>query len=511
MRRGVTVRRVIGVLLLAVTVAAPAAANTRSQQLYAKGLVPYHAQQWREAQRWFNDAVLADPDDAVALYYRGLTYARLGQPGEAIRDIEHALALRPDLEPAVLDLGILYVETRQYASAQQWLARATQQPANRFAAAFYLGIVQLRTGQPAQAVASFADAAKDPSLRQAAQYYEGVAQLRAGDRRAAAPLFAAVESGPAELEITQLAKQFATTPPDSGVAGEPSGLAVHANAGFGYDSNVALIPSSSAAQAGLDTEGEQDGFFRIGAGAGYTWVDEAVGSANLGYNLYQSVHFTTPTYDLQSHRLNLTLATPLGRVWQAGITGLYDFYLLDYQSFYQGGRGTPFINFFAGEVAATQVFYSFGGQDFFRGPFDPFRDAYVNAAGIRQYLLLGAVNRYLSLGYRWDDYDPLSRDGTDFAYMDNMFDVQFDFDVLDWGHAQVGYLFDLQDYDHPNSRTDYTKRRHDQQSQIVLNFSRRFTDLISADIAYLGIINDSNIPVFEYNRNIIQANVWLQF
>ena len=511
MRWGVTRRRVIGAMLLACAIAAPAAANTRSQQLYAKGLIPYHAQRWAEAQRLFNDAVLADGEDAVALYYRGLTAARLGQPTDAIRDLEHALALRPDLEPAVLDLGILYTETGQYASAQQWLERAHQQPANRFAAAFYLGLVSLRTGKYEAAASRFAEASKDPALRQAALYYQGLALLRDGETGAAKALLGTVESGPGELETTQVAKQYLTSPPAAVVSGEPSGFSAHANAGFGYDSNVALVPDSSAAQVGLDTDGESDGFFRVGAGAGYTWADDALGSANLGYNLYQSVHFSESTYDLQSHRLNLTLATALGRFWQAGIAGIYDFYLLDYQSFYQGGRGTPFVNFFTGDIAATQIFYSFGGQDFFRGPFDPFRDAYVNAAGVRQYFLLGAADRFLSIGYRWDDYDPLSSDGTDFAYMDNMFDVQVDFGLFDWGHGQVGYLFDLQDYDHPNSRTNFTKRRHDKQSQMVVQFSRRFTDLIAADIAYLGIFNDSNIPDFEYNRSIIQANVWLHF
>ncbi|MDX2167358.1 MAG: tetratricopeptide repeat protein [Deltaproteobacteria bacterium] len=505
-----TCRLALSLGLLALAIAAPALANTRSQQLYAKALIPFHAQRWQDAQRLLNDAVLADPDDAVALYYRGLTYARLGQGAEAIRDIEHALALKPDLEPAVLDLGILYAETGQYASAQQWLERAHQQPANRFTAAFYLGLVSLRTGQNAAAVQSFTEAAKDPGLRQAAQYYQAVAQWRDGERGEAQALFTQVEGGGADLETAQVAKQFLANPP-SAVAGEPTGFEAHANAGFGYDSNVALIPSSSAAQAGLDTDGEMDGMFRVGAGAGYTWTDDNLGSANLGYNLYQSVHFTTSTYDLTSNRINLTLATPRGRFWQAGIVGLYDVYFLNYQTFYQAGRGTPFLNFYEGDIAATQVFYSFGGQDFFRGPFDPFRDSYINAAGARQYFLLGAANRYLSLGYRWDDYDPLSRDGTDFAYTDNMFDVAVDFDVYEGGHAQMGYLFDLQEYEHPNSRTDYSKRRHDGQNQVVLNFTHQFTDLISADIAYLGVFNGSNIPDFEYNRNIIQANVWLQF
>jgi hypothetical protein len=64
---------------------------------------------------------------------------------------------------------------------------------------------------------------------------------------------------------------------------------------------------------------------------------------------------------------------------------------------------------------------------------------------------------------------------------------------------------------HPNSRTDYTERRHDQPNQIVVHVSHAFTDMISADIAYLAVFNDSNIPDFEYNRNIIQASVWFEF
>ncbi|MEO8602871.1 MAG: tetratricopeptide repeat protein [bacterium] len=506
--------RAVGAVLLAMAAATPAAANTRSQQLYAQALIPFHAQRWADAQRLLDQAMLADPDDAVAVYYRGLAEARQGRQADAIRDIEHALALKPDLEPAVLDLGILYTETGQYPSAQQWLQRAHQLPATRFPAAFYLGIANLRTGKNEAAAAAFAEAGKDPALRDAAQYYQSVALLRGGDSSQAHTLFSQVESGPAELETTQVAKQYLTSPPAATTTvagGEATGFAAHANAGFAYDSNTALVPSSSAAQKGLNTDGEMDGLFRVGAGASYTWADDTTGSATIGYDIYQSVHFSTPRYDLQSHRINLTLATSRGRIWQAGVAGYYDYYLLDYQSFYQTGRGTPFLNFFEGDIGATQVFYSFGGQDFFRGPFDPFRDSYINAAGARQYVLLGAVDRYLSFGYLWDDYDPLSRDGTDFAYQDNMFDVQFDFGVLDWAHGRFGYLFDLQDYEHPNSRTDFTRRRMDHQSQVVVEFSRAFTELISADIAYLGVFNESNIPDFQYDRNVIQANVWLNF
>lgn len=511
MRRGVRYWWAIGVVALAVAIATPSTADTRSQQLLVRALIPFQAQRWQDAQALLNQALEADPEDALASYYRGLAEARMGNPTAAIRDIERALALQPELSAALLDLGILYFDSGQYPAAQQWLERAYQQPASRFSAALYLGLTRLRLADPAGAVPYLREAQKDPALRQTGQYYEAVALLRQGERGAARTIFQQVESGPSDAQTTQIAQQYLAGSSRTAAATEEKPWSVHANAGFGYDTNVGLVPSSSAAQVGLDTDGEMDGFFRVGAGASYTLADGDVGSARMGYNLYQSVHFSTPRFDLQSHRLDLTLATPVHGYWQAGVAGIYDFYLLDYQSFYQAGRGTPFVNFFQGDVGATQIYYTLGGQDFFRGPFNPFRDSFINRAGVRQSFLLGAVDRSLTLGYTWDDFDPLSRDGTDFAYMDNMFDVQLNFGLFDVVDAQLGYLFDLQDYEHRNSRVAYRKRRHDQQSQFVVHLTHAFNEMFFADLAYLGVLNDSNIADFEYDRNIIQANLWLQF
>jgi hypothetical protein len=205
-----------------------------------------------------------------------------------------------------------------------------------------------------------------------------------------------------------------------------------------------------------------------------------------------------------------------------GISAFYDYYLLSYASFYQQGRGVPWLTFFEGQVAATQLYYQIIGQDFLgsktddlgysvRNPFNPFRDAVNNAFGVRQYFLLGAADRYMSIGYQFDDNDPLSRDGTDFAYTDNIFDIRGDFGVLDWFRGTVGYAFDLQDYEHPNSRTNFSKRRHDGQNQIVVSVERDFLPYLSANIAYFGVFNGSNIPDFEYNRNIIEASVRVHF
>jgi tetratricopeptide (TPR) repeat protein len=538
-------RRVTGAaLLLLATLASQASANTRSQQLYAKALVPYHLHRWEQAHVLLDDALAADPDDAVVAYYRGLTSAHLGFPDKAIIDIEHALSLRPDLQPAVLDLGILYFETGQYQTAQEWLQRAYRLPGNRFSAAFFLGLTKLRMGDPKGAQPLLAEAAKDPSLRQSALYYQALAMSRQGESAEARELMAQVQNGPPDSETTQIARQYLLAPPSAVAGGEEKPWSVYAQSGFGYDSNVVLAPNNvnlapgetlhncytmrNGACVPLDTKGEQDGFFAVSFGGKYRLFTTTVGEGSLGYDFYQSVHFQTPSFDLQNHEIHLDLSsTPQGPL-QFGLSGFYDFYLLDYASFYQQGRGVPWVTLFEGKVAATQTYYQIIGQDFLgsensgnnpnlqpgysvRNPFNPFRDAVNNAFGVRQFFLLGAADRYMSVGYQWDDNDPFSKNGTDFAYTDNIFDIRADFGLFDFARATVGYAIDLQDYEHPNSRTDFSRRRHDFDNQIVVRFARDFTAFLSADIAYYGVINHSNIPDFQYDRNIVEASVRVHF
>jgi tetratricopeptide (TPR) repeat protein len=550
MRRCEGCVRAVGALLLLLALGAPASANIRSQQLYAQALVPFGAQRWPEAKVLLDRAAEADPNDATVAYYRGLVEARLGAPAKAIGDIEHALALRPDLPQAVLDLGILNFQTGQYEQAQKWLQRAFEQPATRFPAAFFLGLTSLRLGDPKTAQSLFAEAAKDPSLRPTARYYQAVALLRAGLPRDGRQMMSEAQNGPPAAETTQIARQYLSAPaamaPPSGVPERP--WTVYGNAGFGYDTNVTLtpnnttIPGTSPPQklvggcyttidkngapycVRLDTHGEEDGFFAVGFGGSYRIFDLPQGSATMGYDFYNSAHFQSSSFDLQDHRIHLTLATPpLRNLFELGLTGVYDFNLLDYRAFYQQIRATPWVTFYEGLIGATQAYYSVVGQDYAGGknpppadafnfdPFDPFRDAVNNALGLRQYFLLGAPDRSLSVGYQWDDNDPLSSAGTDFAYYDNVFDVRADFGLFGWARGTVGYLFDLQDYKHPNSRTDFSKRRHDGESQFVVRFVRDLTSYLSADFAYYGVFNGSNIPDFEYDRNVVQAGVRLHF
>ena len=493
----------------------PAGASPTSERLYAKGLVPFHAQRWEDANRLFEQAVQSDPDDALAIYYRGLVRARLGYRQAAADDIKRALELRPELPGAALDLGILYFEQEEYPQAELWLRRAYDEPAHRFSAALFLGLTLLRRGDNEAAATYFAVAGKDPALRASARYYEGLALLRKGQEAEARRAFSDVQSLAPGSELADAAAGYlsAEVPVEPGIP-QRKRWSVHGDLGFEYDSNVVLAPDDGSIKDSRGISNQSDGRVVLGAGGSYRVVDSKPIWADLSYDFTQSLHFSLNEFDLQGHRLRLDLGSRLG-IAEVGASAYYDYYLLDFDSFYQQGILQPWATFFERDVAATQVYYRFRVRDFLDDTFDPYRDGYNNAVGIQQTILLGAVDRYLGFGYQFDDENPISKDGNDFQYLGHQLNAYVHVPVLDWFDALAGYTFVLDDYQYRNSRTGtppkFGKKRQDDEHQLVFRVERPILPYLSVALEYLGIFNDSNIDEFTYNRQVISAGVRVHF
>jgi hypothetical protein len=248
----------------------------------------------------------------------------------------------------------------------------------------------------------------------------------------------------------------------------------------------------------------------LGVGGSYRFLDRDHATATASYDFSQSAHFKLTSYDLQSHRVRLDVASRPRR-FQIGLGAGYDFHALDYQSFSQEGIGLPWATFFEGRVAATQLYYRFRSRDYFRGPLDPFLDAYNNAIGLRQYFLLGAEDRVLDVGYQFDDEDPISRNGDDFQYQGHQFDVRLQGDLLEVAHVIAGYQIRFEEYDFANSRNVSGFVRRDDEHQFVLRFERALVAHVIASLTYLGAINDSNTDEFRYDRHIVSLGVGVSF
>jgi tetratricopeptide (TPR) repeat protein len=516
----------IGILGIAIAgvfmwVSAPARADVRSEVLYARALMSFDNGEWEKAYSLFNQAVEADPSDALALYYRGLTQARRGMLAPAIQDMEQALKLRPGLPHAALDLGVAYFDSGQYPTARTWLQRAHEQPADRFIAAYFLGLTLYRLGDYAAAQAAFKEAEPDPELRPAAHYYEGLALLKLGKPSLARGELAEAAREQPQTEIGRITQEYtrgeARQPPAAIAAARKKPWSVYADLAFQYDSNVQLAPSDSDFKAAQGIGRESDGRTAIGAGGDYVLLDSDLGSVRAEYDFYQSVHFHLTDFDLQGHRVLLDAGVqpaPFGY----GLALTYDFYALDYRSFFQEGLVTPWVAYAESRDSVTQAYYTFRNRDFFREPYDPARSGDDNAFGLRQYLTLGAADRVLSFGYQFDSE---STTANDFDYTGNQGDVEVAFPVLDLAAVQLGYLFRLEDYRHPNSRDNFAYRRHDNEHQFALAASHNLTEHVALTFAYIGVINNSNVievfsdgsghRPFEYDRQIVSGGVRFTF
>jgi tetratricopeptide (TPR) repeat protein len=497
-------------ILLSLAAASHAHASARSEALYAKGLVPFHSERWADALALFDQAVAADPDDALTTYYRGLARARLGRTEEAIADLERALAIRPDLPHAALDLGILYLGQDRYEQAELWLRRAHEEPTDRFGAAFFLGLTLYRAGDDSGAHAFFAEALADPELRTSAAYYDALALLRLGETREANERLGEVAARP-DTEIGVLAQRYLTGAPTGAVAAEKP-WAVYGDVGFGYDSNVVLAPNDGVIEDTRGIDEKSDGRAVLAFGGRYRIYESDVADATVSYDFHQSLYFQIDEFDLQGHRVRMDVRSLFNPV-QLGVSGYYDYYLLDFDSFFQQGTAVPWVTLFEGQVAATQLYYRFRSQDFLDDVFDPYRDAFNNAGGVRQYVLLGAADRYMSVGYQYDDENPISSDGDDFQYGGHQIDARLHFTLLDWASGETGYAFRREDYENRNSRggPPPSDRRHDNEHQVVLHLERPLTPHFLLQADYLGRINDSNLDEFDYGRHVVSGGVRMRF
>ena len=69
----------------------------------------------------------------------------------------------------------------------------------------------------------------------------------------------------------------------------------------------------------------------------------------------------------------------------------------------------------------------------------------------------------------------------------------------------------MEDYQFVNSRASYLVRRHDNQHDFTVSLEHDLTAAVTLTFDYLGVINNSNVPSFDYDRNIVSAGVRVHF
>jgi tetratricopeptide (TPR) repeat protein len=479
-------------------------ASEESKRLYSLGLVQFHAGRMQEARSLFDRAVAADPSDMYARYYRGVTRARLNDDRGAIEDLR-AVAESHAVKQAPLELGVVLVQAGEYEQAIPWLEEAQKVPTLDARASLFLGIAQLRVGRTAAARQSLQRAEeKDTTLRLSARYYRGIAAFQDGKWSDAERDFEYVAAYDPETEMGREAASFL----QKIRSGQYANWEVYGIFGLQYDSNVILGPSNGTlndlALEALNISNQADGRGVITVGGVYIpWRTETA-ELSVGYEFYQSLQFQLTDFNLQDHRPAVQGVISAG-IFQFGLLGRYDYYFVsDEQSFLQEATGVPWVAINEGDNARTEVFFRFRYRDFKKLAYQ-LRDADNYETGFRQFYTFGLPERYVALGFRYDNESPTQSAGDVFAY--NGYE----------GGVGGGWSFPLgitADLEYSYRYEDYAAQsngRKDNENLVLFALSKPINEYLAVTAGYFGDFNNSNQATFEYTRNVGSLTLDVRF
>lgn len=527
--------RTLGAVALVLGTAASLWAAVERESDYARGLAAYRAGSYVEAIALFDRSVNEHPDDMVAVYYRGLARARNGDYAGAIPDLEKAAQALPDV-PVAGDLGVANYYAGRRGEAARWLQKATLDPQSAASANLLLGIMAYEDGDLATAQRHFAeaDAGTDPRVKGTAAYYLGLIAVRNSRAADARNSFEQAQAA-GEPAVSQAASSYISalagwTGPQP-VGGPPptmfGRLSLRAAGSFQYDSNllIADIPLSQR-QALPFSDKKDDGRFALGLGATYSVLADEEALLAFSYDFYQSLNFSVDRLDLQGHTLSGVFEYGDGMV-VPGFQASYSLYLTDGTSTYLSRFvGSPYVVIREGDFGQSEIFYAITADDYLGAPFNPFRDGTTNAVGGRQTFFLGSPDRRLDVGYQWYKIDTgtSSAGARDFDDQSNQVDVGVSVNIPEIAWVDVRWLFSNDNYLYGNSRaapvltvqpdgtvTLTRLRRRDDRNVVSLSLRRELPNGMFASLGYYFTDSGSNIPVFQYSRNIVSATLGVVF
>lgn len=487
-------------------------ATEESQLLTSRGLVELNATHYAKALELFDQAVAADEADAYARYYRAVARSRSDDNEGAIADLRIVLAAKPDLHVAALDLGVALIETHEYEEAIPWLKQAQADNELNARASLFLGLAQLRLHQMPEARENFQRATVSPKEHLAATYYLGVVDYQTGNWSAARENFSYVVATDRDSAVGREAAAFLTALGQQ----EHRPYQLYGGVGFQYDTNVILAPSGNAGAAqdvlGISQQSDGRTVFTVG-GTVVPWQTDKV-ALSVGYDFFQSVHFSLHEFDLQDDGPSLQLAGEIAGV-RLGLLGRYDYYLLGSQSFLQQATAFPWLSVPLGELGRTDLWFDVKRRDYKQRSYS-IRDAFHYTLAVQQFFYIGSSSRYLLLGYQYDREDPVVSQrlvqeaeftqaaAESFGYDSDQIDLGIGSTLPAEVTVELTYSFRHEVYDSTSRMfTPSGNRRRDGDHVVILAARKELWDHVALTAAFLGDFNGSNDPLFEYDRQIV--------
>lgn len=509
--------------------------------LAANAAIAYDDKRYDEALALLNKALELDPEHERSLFYKGLVHLAQNNPREAITALESVHALQPTDLNVQHHLGVAYFSNGNYDKSKPFLEAAFQQNPGAENLGYYVGFLRYRNKQYGKAVDAFEkNQTSDPDTEQLNAFYRGLALGILGLPGEALIELEQVQRTQAISPLTQSSIRIREALTAGQIFGTQRRFRFQINVGGFYDDNVAINPNALEGPIPIQNPPTDPNLvinalrerdttapgFITNIRADYSFLRQGPFEAVATYSFFQTVYGEgLGNFNIQDHQVGLSgfyRGVVADIPFQLGLQYFYDYLFLDMAGFLS--RHSPTLsatvvgpNFklpLLGNVGNLTTFlYRYQVQTFFRevGNFDirfrgDLRDAFNNTLGFIHAFRMANDKLLIRLGYH---YDNESTEGAAFSYRGHRILTGGQLQ-LPWGNMILRYDYDVHWRDYKNNQTTviftdrdgFLSRRDDTQQIHLVQLTKPLPNNFAITGQYQGIRNSSNIPIYDYNKNV---------
>ncbi len=475
-----------------------------SEALLEKGLEQFKGENYEEAVDILVNARKQQPDSSVAAFYLGISYKQLREYGLAEKHLRDAVQLTPPVKDAYLELAEVLFVLDRLNEAEGWALKSEQEGIKTANAVFMRGLILAKRDRTDEAVDAFNKAkALDKALSQSADFQIAVAQIKKQSFEDARKSLSAIQEIDPTSELASFAREYEKSLTRTLDIYKPWRFSF--GVAYQYDDNVVLKPTTDI---GVDITGDRDSSILATLGVLFSPGLKGPFFLNCQYNLYTDTYFHTNSHNLFIQTLSVNpginfkngfVSVPLSYshvlVHERGYMGVFDV------------KPTVQIALYPSHILRFSAGYE--KRDLFEAAIDKDedRDGNVFSASAGYIHPFAKGRGIFNLIYEFSD------DGTDGRNWDNTgnrVSLGLLLPSLIWKTDLIfsGDAF-LQDF--KNTHTVFEKKRRDKTYTISANLEREILRGIYMNLRYSYVRADSNIEIYDYDRNIYTAGFEYRF
>ena len=476
-----------------------------SENLLEEGIQQYKSEDYEEALDTLTKARKQEPESSVVAFYIGMTYKQLKNFRLAEKNLRDAIQLKPPVKDAYLELADVLYTLDQLNEAEGWALKSEQDGVKPANAIFLRGLILMKRGHTNEAIASFKRAEElDGSLAQSATFQIALAQVAREDYDEAQQSLRTIEKIDPTSELSEFAREYDRSLTRTLEAYRPWHLSV--GVAYQYDDNVVLKPIADI--PGVDITGERDSSILATLGVLFNPRLKAPFFLNCQYNLYADTYFHTNTHNLFIQ----TLAVNPGVNFKRGFVSLplsYSYVLVHERGYMGVFDVKPAVQFALHPSHILRFSAGYEKREMLEAAIDrnEDRDGNVFSASAGYIHPFAKGRGVFNLMYEYTD------DNTDGRNWDNRgnrisLSLLLPAIVKKTNFILSGDAF-LQDY--KNTHTVFDKKRRDKTYTVSANLEREILRGLYLNLQYSYVRADSNISVYDYDRNIYTAGIEYRF